>query len=368
MSDNNSGPKCDIEKRELIEKYVTPASCSGNEEDRAQRIKALMYIPTEDLEDILKLHYILPTEQNEGQQQEQEVNQSQSVTQSQQPRRVTDFNRDKIPQSQLQLQQLQQLTEADKERIIQLNSQKEELERHNNFLAQVNQNYAERDIQKTHANVIKMSEEHQAYIQQRNIEREGAREEALAKQKAKQEAEDRELVFNRQPDMKNKLNEDISKKKQEVKDVIIPKVHNYFSLDSNELADYLNLKIRHRFELSPVSYIIKKHEYREGDEMYEYFTCKCASETQYEELTDIEQHCHSDSPELHKKLTLETIQELLEKSWIINLRKRYESDIRQLAINIRRQEATEEEKRKAEELEERQSKIRKKLSIQSEQY
>src|SRR5262249_50089483 len=37
-------------KRELIEKYVTSDTCSGNEEERERRIKGFMHLPVEELE------------------------------------------------------------------------------------------------------------------------------------------------------------------------------------------------------------------------------------------------------------------------------------------------------------------------------
>lgn len=78
-------------KRELIEKYVTPDSCNGNEEDRERRIKAFMSmdIPIAELEHFLDTHYILP---------ESPCSQA-KVKQAGLNRRVTDYSKKEVPQS-----------------------------------------------------------------------------------------------------------------------------------------------------------------------------------------------------------------------------------------------------------------------------
>lgn len=74
-------------KRELIEKYVTPDSTNGNEEERERRIKAFMNIPIEELEYFLQTHYILP---------ESPCNQA-KVKQAGVNRRVTDYSKKEVP-------------------------------------------------------------------------------------------------------------------------------------------------------------------------------------------------------------------------------------------------------------------------------
>lgn len=74
-------------KRSLIEKYVTPDSVNGNEEERERRIKAFMNIPTEELEYFLSTHYILPAAESpcSGKVKQAGV------------KRVTDYSKKEVP-------------------------------------------------------------------------------------------------------------------------------------------------------------------------------------------------------------------------------------------------------------------------------